>query len=309
MKKLIAMVLIGAFALAACASGDEGTDFAVDEVGGAFQDSGGEAEEPASGDGGTVDVDLPSTEDRQVIRQARIEIHAADTRSAYEEVQAIAARLGGFTASAVVHPASEDQEPAVDVTIRIPSTSLDDALSAIKDIADEVVTETQDAKDVTEQFVDLEARLTNLEALEVELRALLQEVRAREDADPDEILRVFNEVSNVRGQIEQLQGQINYLSDLTALSTIEVRVTQTPSTAPIVDEPWSPATVARDALSELVNGLQSVADFAITFVIYTLPMLLIVLGPLALVAVLVYRKWLRKPTPPAPSPDLSTPEA
>ena len=52
---------------------------------------------------------------------------------------------------------------------------------------------------MTDQFIDLEARLTNLEALEVELRALLAEVRQQRDADPDKLLRVYNEIAGVRG--------------------------------------------------------------------------------------------------------------
>lgn len=299
MKRLIAIAIVGALALAACAGNDASPE-GVSEV--TYGDSGGESGAPPEDGEGRLEVDVAIDDGREVIRRASLQLHATNTRAAFDEVLAIASGLGGFASNAVVHPASDDDQPAVTMTIRVPADSLDAALTAIKDTADEVVSETRGAEDVTEQFVDLEARLTNLQALEVELRALLQEVRMRETADPDEILRVFNEVSSVRSQIEQLQGQMNYLGDLTALATIEIGITQTPSSAPIVDQPWSPATVARESLSRLVVGLQSVADWAIGFAIYALPMMLIVLGPVVLIGAFAYRKWLRRPpAPPTPA--------
>lgn len=122
----------------------------------------------------------------------------------------------------------------------------------------------------------------------------------RADADTEEIIRVFNELSSVRGQIEQLQGQLDHLSDLTAMATVEVGMTQTPAAAPLVDEPWAPGETVRVAVGNLVEGLQSAADWVISFAIYALPMLLITLGPLALIGLFVYRRFLRKPDEPAP---------
>ena len=74
------------------------------------------------------------------------------------------------------------------MNLRVPADELSSVMATIKKSVDEVVTESQDAEDVTDQFVDLEARLTNLEALEVELVALLTEVREQPDADPAKLL-------------------------------------------------------------------------------------------------------------------------
>jgi hypothetical protein len=74
---------------------------------------------------------------------------------------------------------------------------------------------------------------------------------------------------------------------------------------PIVEDTWEPVTVARDALRSLVAGLQGVADWAISFALYTLPMLLILLGIPAVVGLYVYRQW-RKRKPPATSTPVPT---
>lgn len=302
MRRILILMAVAALTLTACA-GDSIVETTGELAGPGIESQGGEdAMAPAEGE---VMVDFDVADDRQVIRRASMQLHATDTRAAFDEIVALVEASGGFVASANVAPTNgEDDQPAISMTLRVPESQLTDTMRAVKGTADEVVSENQSAEDVTEQFIDLEARLTNLEALEVELRALLTEVRARESADPDEILRVFNEVSSVRGQIEQLQGQLNYLSDLTALATLDVGITQTPSAAPLVDDPWSPAEATRTALGSLVEGLQGAADWAINFALYVLPMLLIVLGPLAIIGLFVYRRFVRRshedPAPVSP---------
>ncbi|HEX6287341.1 MAG TPA: hypothetical protein VFZ80_07635, partial [Acidimicrobiia bacterium] len=66
-------------------------------------------------------------------------------------------------------------------------------------------------------------------------------------------------------------------------------------------EPWAPGETVRVAVGNLVEGLQGAADWLIGFGIYALPMLLITLGPLALIGLVVYRRFFRKPHDPAPA--------
>jgi hypothetical protein len=209
---------------------------------------------------------------------------------------------GGFVADATVHPVDgEEGQPSVTMTLRIPASELSRTMTSIKGAVEKVVSESQGAQDVTEQYIDLEARLTNLEALEVELRALLTEVRQQPEADPDKLLRVFNEISSVRGQIEQIRGQLNYLDDVVDLATLSIGLTPTPAVVPIVEDTWEPVEVARDALRSLVTGLQGVAGWAIHFALFTLPMLLLTVGIPLLIGFVVYRQWRKRRPPAAPS--------
>ncbi len=298
MKRTFALLMVILVTLSACAGDDSGSEpVPADALRGTDGGATTDIEQQMADEGvDSIDVDLEVTDGRQVIRRASLSLHAADTRAAFDDIVAMVETAGGFVAEASVDPSNgEDDEPRVSMTLRVPSERLSATMTAIKGSVDEVVSETQGAEDVTEQFIDLEARLTNLEALEVELRELLTEVRAGDDAEPDDILRVFNEVSSVRGQIEQIQGQIDYLSDRTALATLQVEITQTPSAAPLVDEPWSAAAATRNALGNLIAGLQSAADWAINFGLYVLPMLAVILAPLAVIALLAYRRFWRKP--------------
>jgi hypothetical protein len=315
MIKKLTTTLIMILLLAACAGGDTS---GVTEVGDFIDGSG----EPASGapgttaagaaapeeqdDAGTVEIDLGVVSDRKVIRQASLTLQADDTRRAYDRIVELTETAGGFVAGAEVRPvSSEDDQPSIVMTVRIPAAELRTTMVAIKGSVEEVLSESQGAQDVTDQFIDFEARLANLEALEVELRALLAEVSKQPDADPDKLLRVYSEISNVRGQIEQIQGQLNYLDDAVTLATLQIDLTPTPAVVPIVEDTWEPIEVARDSLRSLVSGLQGIAEWGINFALFTLPMLLLVLGLPALVAFVAYRWW--KSRHPAPPPVPPTP--
>lgn len=297
-------------ALAACSQADEASDHP-----GAPEESAGsvdmlemaDTERTAVGEeGNQLDVRFDVPDERKVIRRARLHLHASDTRAAFDEIIRLTESTGGFVAQADVMPTTgEDDQPDVSMTLRVPAAELNEVMAAIKELVDDVVSESQGAEDVTEQYVDLEARLTNLEALEVELRALLEEVRRQPESDPEKLLTVFNELSSVRGQIEQIQGQINYLNDLTSLATLEVLISQTPSAAPIVAEPWQPLQVAKDAVRDLVASLQDVVNWAIGFALSTLPILILTLGIPGGVAYLIYRRIRARrdrTTPPTPAP-------
>jgi hypothetical protein len=301
MRRLTLILAMGA-ALVAC-SGGEAAVTAVDEL---AVDGGEPAADPeaapADDDGGqgAIAVDLEVAQDRKVIRHAELQLEADDTKAALERIITLTEAAGGFVANAIVHPVDGEQDqPTANLTLRIPASELTEVMTSIKGSVEKVVSESQGADDVTDQFVDLEARLTNLQALEVELRALLSEVRQQPEADPEKLLRVFNEIAVVRGQVEQIQGQLNYLNDVVDLATLTIGLTPTPAVVPIVEDPWQPVEVARDALRSLVTGLQGVAEWGIHFALYTLPMLLLVLGVPALIGLTVYRQW-RKRRPPAP---------
>jgi len=297
MKRLAALLALG-LVLSACTGGNDSGG--LEEFYSAPESGGDDARllRADSGDGESpealtnLDIKFDVVENRRVIRQANLQLHASNTRAAFDEIIRLIESVGGFVSSANVFPfEGDDAQPDVSMTLRIPADHLTAVMTTIKDSVDEVVAESQGARDVTEQFVDLEARLRNFEALEIELRALLEEVRSQPDADPVKLLTVFNELSSVRGQIEQIQGQINYLTDLTAMATLEVYVSQTPIAVPIVASAWAPAEAAKDALRSLVTALQGLADWSINFVLFTLPVLLLILGIPGAVGLYFYRRF------------------
>ncbi len=286
MTRLTTMTLVLALVIGACAGGGDttGEGSVTGLSGGAvspdLSESADRAEDDSAAPAPGEPVSLPTPEGRKVIHRAAITIEATDTRSVFDRVQRLVADSGGFLESATVaDPVTGEDQPRIELVVRIPSSDLAGTLEAIGEMGTRVVSQSQRGQDVTEEYVDVEARITNLALLETELRALLEEVRSQPGADPDKLLRVFNEISSVRGQIEQLEGRRHVLDDLTSLATVEVTVNPTPLVGPVIEEGWAPLAVARDALRSLVGTLQSLAEVGIRAVLYGLPLLLLLALP------------------------------
>src|SRR5690348_13057088 len=199
--------------------------------------------------------------DRSLILTANLSFRSGDPWATADKVRAIAAGLGGDLLG-LSQTGSGDQRSAL-VTFRVPSSRFDDALGQLKQLDGEVVTSNVDAKDVTDQFVDLQARLVALKAQEQQYLTLLARATT-----VDEILKVQNALVSTRTQIEQIQGQVNSLKTRIDFSTI------TMSIAPLVSVPgatggsWDPSRTFAQATAALTALFRVIGDAAIWMVVF-----------------------------------------
>jgi len=186
----------------------------------------------------------------------------------------------------------QDDQLRARLTIRVPSGEFDAAMARLKDLAIRVENRNVSTQDVTEEYTDLDARLRNLEATETELLELLTEVRER-TSKAEDVLAVYREITNIRGQIEQLKGRMQYLEKMTAMATINVELIPDVLAKPLVVAGWRPTGTAANALRTLIRTLQRVVDAAIWLIIYALPTLVVIAIPFFILG-LIWRRWRRK---------------
>jgi Domain of unknown function (DUF4349) len=74
------------------------------------------------------------------------------------------------------------------------------------------------SQDVTEEYHDLEARIRNKREEEKRLLKHLADSTGK----LEDILAVEKELSRVRGEVEQMEGHLRFLSDRTELSTVTI---------------------------------------------------------------------------------------
>lgn len=179
------------------------------------------------------------------------------------------------------------------MTLRVPSDSLDEALDRMQALATGVSDLKLNRQDVTDRYSDLDARLRNLRATETELLALLTEVRARPNAKVEDILAVHRSLTQIREEIETLQGRKNLLDNRIEFSTVRVELIPDSVYRPIVEVPWSASEPVRNALRALVATLQGLLTALIWALLYLAPLLLVFLIPLAALIWMV-RLWIRQ---------------
>ena len=197
---------------------------------------------------------------RMVISTAEMSLEVGDVAKAHDEIGRLANASGGFiTESSVNHG---DGTESGSVTIRVPAKQYQPLLSQISKLG-KVLQKQQSGQDVTEEFVDLQSRLRNLNREEQAFLAVLGKANKVTD-----ILAVENELSRVRGQIEQATGRIQFLKNQVDLATITVQLTEPmPAVTKIVNwDVFMTAKGAANALQVVFRKILSIVIWAVVFI-------------------------------------------
>ena len=252
--------------------------------------------------------------DRIVIKNADLKLVVKDPAATMDFITNLAAKLNGYVVSSNLYKTTTNQGievPQATITIRVPADQLNGALTTIKgqvgDPQTDILSEDVNGQDVTKQYTDLQSQLTNLQKAETQLQEIMGSATKTED-----VLAVYNQLVQIRQQIEVIQGQINYYKESAALSAINVTLVAQASVQPLQIGGWQPMGVARDAVQSLIKTMQFLGSAVIWIVLFLLPTL-IVIGLILFIIFLVLRFFWRlarrasrgkrqPPQPLAPAP-------
>jgi hypothetical protein len=291
--------LLAVLLVRACAGGASTT---LSKVGSAVGEpaSGAASAAPAPALGGVQTQQDGSTaafrDDAKIVRTGSLSLQVEDLTAAIRTARDAVRGMGGYVAGS--RQTNDGDKSVAEVTYRIPSDRWDDALDAIRKVARKVLGEETGSVEVTGQLIDLEARIANLRASEKALQAIAQ--RAAKISD---ILEVENQLSNVRGQIEQLDAQRTHLSDQASYGTLTVTYGIEVAAVTQAAKGWNAGQEVDRATASLVDFLQAVTTAGIWFAIVWLPILL-GLGIIVVIGSFVLRRTgvIRRREPPAPAP-------
>jgi hypothetical protein len=238
---------------------------------------------------GDISASSTALQERLVIMNADLTIVIPDPKAKVEAINQMATNLGGFVISMNMYQTytqNGNTAPEGTISIRVPAEKLDNALSQIKADAVEVRNETRSGQDVTASYVDLKSQLTNLEMAEADLQAIMDEAKNNPNSNTtsktQDVLAVYNQIISVRGQIESIKGQMQYYTQASAYSLINVTLIAEETIQPIEIGGWKPEGVARDALQTLIKFWQGFVNFLINLFLLVLPVLITIFGPIAL---------------------------
>ncbi len=271
MKHLCVLVLLGLSFLPGCAR--ERSASVAEEVAAPQAEPAADRSAAAPGSGTpAAPAPPPAAQSRKLIRTVELELAVKDTGAASRRVQEIVASHGGFVEA--MNAQRVESLMHYEMTLRLPADRLDPALAAIKGLAVRLDREQLATEDATSRYVDLQSRLRTLTATEAELRELLAESREK-GRKVEDVMAVYRELTEIRGQIEQIQGQLQSIDRLASLSTLRLRLRPDVAAAPIVrGDEWRPLETIRGSARTLVKVLQWLVNALIVTVIVILPILL-----------------------------------
>jgi hypothetical protein len=222
-----------------------------------------------AGESGTADID------RKIVKNGNMTLEVNDITAAITGVTSIANDLNGYVVSS--NKWGDQDTTYGQISIRVPSDRFDEAFDRLRKLAVNVPSESTNSQDVTEQYTDLQSQLRNLEATEAQYLELLKKAEKVED-----ILAIQRELSNVRGQIEQVKGRIQYIDRTSDMALIDVSLQKV---KPIGGTAWNALETLKSAARGLVSFGKGLADVLIWLVIFS-PIWVIIL-----VVVLYFTRW------------------
>lgn len=249
--------------------------------------SAGTGERPGDSDG------LAAPAEQRIIKTGDISVEVENVAAALADVRTLAQQVGGYVGGSQ----AGTLEQSATLTLRVPADRFEETLVRVREMGGTVVGESTQEQDVTSQVVDLEARIDNLAASEASYRTLAERAEA-----VDDVLAVQSRLDQVRGEIEQLQAQLDNVSGQAALSTLVVRLVPKAAAVEAQTSGWDPGGQLDRATAALVGVGQAVASAAIWIGVVILPIGL-ALAVVAWVATRIVPGLRRRAVPAMPPRD------
>ena len=258
---------------------------------------------PATGDASGANGAVVARDDAKIIRTGTMDLEVKDVPTALRVARDGIVTLGGYVGASTT--SNDGDRPSAQVTYRVPADRWEAALDLLRGLSGQttkVVAEHTEAVEVTGQVVDLEARIRNFQASEIALQGIAEKATKVSD-----ILEVQARLTDTRGQIEVLTGQLKDLNDRAGYATLTTNLNVPVAAVQTTAKNWEPTTVVDEASANLLSILQALGTAGIWFLIVWLPILLVAGALAAIVASIVRRTGMwRRPrnvAPPAATAD------
>lgn len=152
---------------------------------------------------------------KKIIKTANLRYETQDLDKTKQQIAAVIKATNGYVQND--NSGKDYNQLYHRITLRVPTENFQQALDGIAQGVAYFDERTISQKDVTEEFVDLNARLKAKRALEDRYLALLTKAK-----NVKEMLEIERELSQIREEIEAKEGRLKYLSSQVSESTIYI---------------------------------------------------------------------------------------
>jgi hypothetical protein len=194
-----------------------------------------------------------TTTERKIIYTAYLYLESKtydDTRATLEQA---VRDVGGYVQASDEYNYTSGSR-SVTLTVRIPAAQYSEFLAGAEG-AGSLRSKSEQAEDVTAQYIDVAARITSLEAQ----RTRLTELEAQAESLSD-LLEIQDSLTSVQYQLESWQQQMNWYNDQVDYCTVTIELDEVQEYTPVrtsFGERLSGAL--SDGLTAFADGVQNVA--------------------------------------------------
>jgi hypothetical protein len=156
---------------------------------------------------------------KKIIKDGKIKLRVTELESTKHGVDTLMAKYNAYYANESFN--NSNRESSYELKIRIPCANFEKFIAAIESGNGEILYKEIDARDVTDQFIDLETRLENKRNYLKRYSDLLKQAKSIK-----EILEIEEKIRGLEEEIESTTGRLKYLSDLVDYSTLNLTITK-----------------------------------------------------------------------------------
>lgn len=156
---------------------------------------------------------------KKIIKDGRISIETQDITSSKKGLDEIVKKFNSYYDTEELH--NNEATTYFDLKLRIPTDNFEKLIKAIENGKDEIISKSIHSRDVTEEFVDIEARLSYKRDFLKRYKDLLAKASTVKD-----ILAVEENIRKLQEEIESKEGRLKYLKDQVDYSTLEIELSQ-----------------------------------------------------------------------------------
>jgi len=152
---------------------------------------------------------------KKIIKTATLNVEVKDYAKFNQLVHSSASRFGGYIADE--QQTETEYKIENTITIKVPVDQFQSAVDFLSSGDGKINEKKISSEDVTTQFVDTKSRLEAKKQVRLRYLELLKQAKNME-----EILQVQTEINDIQEEIESAAGRINYLTNASAMSTINL---------------------------------------------------------------------------------------
>lgn len=157
--------------------------------------------------------------ERKLITEGRVSFETSDIETSRAKILQAVNKYKAYISSDEEFNYSEELRNTI--TVRIPSENFDYFLSEATKGVEKFESKEINVRDVTEEFLDVQARLKTKKELETRYLELLKKADSVSD-----MLEIERQIGQLRSEIESIEGRLNYLQNRVSFSTLTLTLIQ-----------------------------------------------------------------------------------
>ncbi|MDQ8004483.1 MAG: DUF4349 domain-containing protein [Pedobacter sp.] len=156
---------------------------------------------------------------QKIIKDGSMTVKSRNISDSKKRIDQLLKKLNAYYESEDLQ--NNEQSVAYNLKIRIPSASFEQLIAAMENGEDKIEAKNLQARDVTEEYVDIETRLATKRQYLLRYKQILAKAATVKD-----ILAIEENIRTLEEEIDSQQGRLKYLADQVAFSTLNISLYQ-----------------------------------------------------------------------------------